>query len=111
MKVEVMGSCCYVKREKGDKHPKDESHLLYQVKTELNRQGYDLIKKRMQKDGHLMGIETTQYLRGRDTKAKKCLAIYDGNWAIRDAAKLYREEGSIRFMVEDLNGSNHVHAD
>ena len=35
----------------GDRAAAGESALLYYLKKHLNSQGYDLIKKRMQKDG------------------------------------------------------------
>ena len=62
MKVEVMGSCCYVKREKGDKPPKDESHLLYQVKTELPR-----YRRNSSRNGIMAVVGTT-----RGQKPKTC---------------------------------------
>ena len=33
---------------------KGESNLLYHIKHILNKQGFDFIKKRMWKDGHLV---------------------------------------------------------
>lgn len=43
---------------------KGESLLLYHVKTMLLRMGYDVIKKRMWKDGHLVD-DSRQYVRTR----------------------------------------------
>jgi len=62
-----------------------ESKLLHAIKNELNRQGYDLIKKRMWKDGHLVD-DMQQYLRTRKKGAGIAdIYIYSGFWAIEGA--------------------------
>lgn len=62
-----------------------ESKLLYAIKQQLNKEGYNLIKKRMAKDGHLMD-DMQQYLRTRvKGKGKRDIYIYSGFWAIRGA--------------------------
>ena len=48
----------------GVSHGRGESALLYYLKKHLNKLGNDLIKKRMNNDGHLVS-EYQQYLRGR----------------------------------------------
>ncbi len=70
MKLNFSGSILTVTREEND--PKyygvvnaaGESKLLHAIKKELNKQGYDLVKKRMAKDGHLVD-DMQQYLRTR----------------------------------------------
>lgn len=91
-----------VQREEGD--PKfygvatGESRLLHYLKTQLNAQGYDLIKKRMWKDGHLMD-DTQQYLRTRSPKSKgPHVFIWNGQWAIR-GAEVDWNEGSVTFEL------------
>lgn len=59
-----------------------ESGFLYDVLQILKSQGYDVIKKRMWKDGHLMD-ETQQYIRTRNLKTG--FMIFNGNYAIYDA--------------------------
>ena len=64
MKTEIIGTGEYrdivITKEKGDPKYRDggyadgESTLLYNLKKHLNKMGYDLIKKRMHKDGHLV---------------------------------------------------------
>jgi len=83
MKVEIIGNICKVTRESTDKKLYNESLLLHKIKLELIKQGYDVIKKRMWKDGHLYGHDNTQYIRTRNKKAKDFMMIYDGNYAIR----------------------------
>lgn len=63
-----------------------ESRLLYAIKNQLNAVGWDLIKKRMHKDGHLMA-EMQQYLRTRKPTGNpdKDIYIYNGFWQIRGA--------------------------
>ena len=108
MKVTMESHRCIVEREPGDPYfsgnmyAKGESRLLYHVKKILNNQGYDLIKKRMHKDGHLVD-EMQQYLRSRVYKlGKPCLAIYNGFWAIRGADVDFRENGKVVLYVTNI---------
>jgi hypothetical protein len=55
-----------------------ESALMHKVKLELLAQGYDVIKKLMWKDGHLVD-EWQHYIRERNYE----WAIYDAEWVIR----------------------------
>ena len=85
-----------VKREDGD--PKfygvqdaaGESRFLYWLKGILNDQyGFDLIKKRMAQDGHLVD-EMQKYLRTRSPRsAGPMVAIYNPRWAIEGAEKAW----------------------
>jgi len=88
MKVVFNGNICIV--ERGPTDPKfygivnaaGESRFLYHLKNHLNKQGYDLIKKRMHKDGHL-GDKMQQYLRTRSKKSKfPHICLYNNHWAI-----------------------------
>lgn len=91
MKLEFRNHCLSVMREDSDpkyygiKNGAGESNLLHAIKIELNKQGYDLIKKRMWKDGHLMD-DMQQYLRTRKKGSGKAdIYIYSGFWALRGA--------------------------
>jgi len=64
MKVTLEGRAVVVKREDGDPDFYSDSILLLHVKRTLNSMGFDFIKKRMWKDGHLVD-EEQQYLRER----------------------------------------------
>ncbi len=106
MKVELGTHTCTVEREPGDPKFRDgrwgsgESRLLYHVKRVLNARGHDLIKKRIQADGHLMGDETTQYLRSRNIRKAPVLAIYDSNWQLRNSAEEFNRTGRVVLKVE-----------
>ena len=76
-------------REAGDqtfygvRDARGESRLLFATKTILNQQGYELIKKRMWKDGHLVD-ELQQYLRTKKG-VTPAFAIWNDRWAIEGA--------------------------
>ena len=99
MKVELGKYHCTVVREEGDPKIYNESLLLYKVKQELIKQGYDVIKKRMWKDGHLYGDETLQYIRTRSYKDGKFFQIYDNEYAIRPMVRDYNE-GKLDLWVD-----------
>ena len=64
-----------------------ESALLNRLKVALNNLGYDFIKKRMYKDGHLVD-DSQHYLRARNKRGSNgILYIFDGSYAIRDSAE------------------------
>jgi hypothetical protein len=81
-----------IRREEGDpkfygtQNAKGESNFFYWLKSILNKEyGYDLIKKRMWKDGHMVD-DMQQYLRTRSPKSNGAkVAIYNPNWAIYGA--------------------------
>lgn len=105
MKLQFNGNTLIVTREETD--PKyygtfngaGESKLLYAIKNELNKQGYDLIKKRMWKDGHLVD-DMQQYLRTRKRgRGKADLYIYNSGWMIRGANERFNE-GEVCLSVD-----------
>lgn len=106
VRVELTETRCIVTRESGDKrfyghrNAAGESNLLYAIKLNLNRQGYDFIKKRMWRDGHMVD-DMQQYLRERNTKGK-CLAIYNGSFAIEGANDILNRDGIVRLTVSDI---------
>lgn len=106
MKVVLKNNACIVTREKGDKkfhgvvNAAGESRLLYHIKIELNAQGYDLIKKRMYKDGHLMD-DMQQYLRTRKPSGNpdKDIYIYNNQWAIKGAEEAFNKQGKVELCL------------
>ena len=60
--------------------------------------GYDVIKKRVWKDGHLMGDDETQYIRDRNWK----FAIYDSqcDGRCRLLHEEYNQVGKITLAVQ-----------
>jgi hypothetical protein len=106
MKIELTDYACTVTKEPGDPHfsgvvnAAGESRLLYHIKKILNAQGYDLIKKRMWKDGHLMD-DMQQYLRTRKKSGdpKKDIYIWNGCWAIQGANDYLNRDGHVILRV------------
>lgn len=91
MKLKFKGNSLIVTREENDPkyygvaNAKGESNLLHAIKTQLNKEGYSLIKKRMWKDGHLVD-DMQQYIRTSKKGAGKAdIYIYNHNWNIRGA--------------------------
>jgi hypothetical protein len=75
-----------VREEKTDKKVYSDSQLLYQVKQKLNSMGFDFIKKRMWKDGHLVD-DSQLYLRERKHNGYPTMVWYPGyqiNYAYED---------------------------
>ena len=106
MKITLKKNCCIVEREAGDKkfygvrNAAGESAFLHTLKKELNKQGYDFIKKRMWKDGHMMD-EIQQYLRERKTVKGRMLCIFNTFWMIRGANEDFNE-GKVVLGVDNL---------
>lgn len=104
MKVEInkTNHIVTVRKEKGDpvfystEWALAESTFLHRVKKELIKQGYDCIKKRMWKDGHLVD-DNQQYI--RDRKGEWC--IYNDAWAIFDAGERFNQTQMVILRYED----------
>jgi hypothetical protein len=114
MIVSIVDSYCYVYREPADAKflPNRsrsswsapgcyaaESRLLYNVQKILNGRGYDLLKKRMWRDGHMFGCEHSQYLRTRNFKGVPSLYVYHADYALEVAAESYNVLGRVRLDV------------
>src|SRR3989344_4867243 len=87
--LEETGRTLAVVREPGDKRIKNGSALFHQVRLALLERGFDVIKKEPAKDGHLTSMP--YYVRERSG----VFSVSDGNYAIRDAAQQYRENGLV----------------
>lgn len=73
-----------------------ESAFFYALKIVLQAQGYDVIKRLMSRDGHLMGEEKyTHYIRDRKWK----FAVIDGNWAVRAVEKEFNDSRSVNLQM------------
>ena len=87
MRLVFEGNKLRVIREKGDKkyygiiNAAGESRLLYAIAQQLKKLGYDVIKKRMWKDGHLKD-DMQQYIRERKANNGSLLCWYNNHWAI-----------------------------
>ena len=94
---------CTVQKEPTDKKLKPsgygsdiDSSFWYALKNHLKSAGHDVIKRRLSADGHLMGTDTTQYLRHR--KGDWC--IYDGQWMLRTLLQDFNEGKEIKLEVQ-----------
>lgn len=109
MRLEFDGNSLHVYRESGD--PKyygvmnaaGESRLLYAIKNQLNADGWDLVKKRMHKDGHLVG-DMQQYLRTRKPigNPDKDIYIYNGYWQIRGVEEGFNIGHAVLIVVRRI---------
>jgi len=97
--LDLEKNICTVTKESGDKKfyrsewALAESGFLHQVKLALIEQGFDVIKKRMWKDGNLVD-DIQQYVRTRKWTSKDASnewAIYNSNWAIYDLGEQFNE--------------------
>lgn len=83
----------------GIRYAAGESNLLFYIKTWLNQRGFELIKKRAWKDGHLLD-DKQQYLRANKKSSKSPhICIYSGFFAIEGAEKPWNE-GEVDLMLE-----------
>lgn len=111
MKVELKEHVCVVTREPGDPrftgdgNAAGESRLLYHVLLELKKQGHDVIKKRMGKDGHLVD-DCQQYVRTRNKRSPQPhVAIYSGFFTLRGANDDFNQKGEVELdVVRDIFG-------
>ena len=85
-----------IEKEEGDKRIYTESAFFYAVKKLLNEQGHDLVKRNMEKDGHMMSAP--YYL--RDRKWRYCW--YDAYYAISNIAEAYHLNGKAILNYHDL---------
>ena len=81
----------------GARNAAGESCLLYHVKEELKRQGHDVIKKRMWKDGYMVD-NLRQYIRTRQNY-RPSFCVLNSRWAIAGAEVDYNERGIVVLQV------------
>jgi len=104
VKLDFDKHVCEVTKEKGDPRfysgswGDAESRFLYHVKQQLVKQGCDVIKKRMWKDGHLVD-DSQQYIRSRNINSDDVLMIYNSNYAIVDAGEEFNKSGFYNLTI------------
>jgi hypothetical protein len=82
-----------------------ESAFWFALKKELNAnhnhqgEGFDLVKKVMSRDGHMVGGDSYPYYL-RDRKGRYC--IHDAAYALRDVAVEINTIGSVHVTMESL---------
>ena len=98
MKIGINHGLTLIKINREDMTEKfnNESTLLYYIKEELIKMGFDVIKKRMWKDGHLVGGDETQYIRER----KHLFYIYDAEHESRLLHKDFNKEGFVFLQLQ-----------
>ena len=94
VKLDIKAGICRVGRQEGDMPIKSESHLLYRIQQELKQQGYNVVKRLMWKDGHLVS-DTQHYIRARGGE----WAIVDSFYTIQNSAVYYRDNGIMEFTI------------
>ena len=75
MIVKFNGNHLVVKKLIENKRLYKEPTVWYHIKKELNKQGYDFIKKELAKDGHMVN-DGVYYIRSRD----KSISIYQSDY-------------------------------
>jgi hypothetical protein len=103
----LKGNQCVVTKEPGDPRFSKgtwgdaESRFLYHVKLELIKQGYDVIKKRMWHDGHIVD-DTNQYIRTRKPSGvpQHDIYVYNGMYDTYDAGEEFNRDGTYTLMVD-----------
>ena len=106
MQVTFDKSSMLVEKEHGDKNfyttnwASGESVLLHCLKKMLNNCGFDLIKKRMWKDGHLVDAGQL-YLRTRKPSGDpaKDIMLYNAHWQMRGLDEDWRQVGNCRLAL------------
>ena len=93
MKVILDAHACLVEREPGDRKLYQDSLLFHVVRNELRRQGFDVVKRLMWKDGHLTD-DSRHYVRERSWK----FAVFFESYQLRNAVEDYNR-GSVILNV------------
>jgi len=86
-------------REEGDKKVYNDSTLMRHIARKLNEMGYNVVKKLMWRDGHMVDDNLT-YIKTKRTD-EQSFFIYDGAYNIRSAYKDYNEGELILNMCFD----------
>lgn len=85
--------------ESGDNKNWSDSTMLYHVKQTLQKMGYDVIKKRMWKDGHMVDDEQ-QYIKTRSHKVDKdSFCAWQVYYSVRTMADENKKYGSIELAM------------
>ena len=93
-------------REEGDKKyygmkfAKGEHALFRAIAKWLNARGFDVIKKRAQNDGHMIGDIYQPYIRTRKrVRGIPHIMIYSGFYALRGANEDWNKKGKVTLII------------
>ena len=92
------GNQLVVKKLIEDKRFYKESTVWYHIKEELNKQGYDFIKKEMAKDGYMID-DGVYYIRSRDGSIR----IYQGDYDRESIVDKYNSCRAFHLTVNNMN--------
>ena len=113
MRAEFSKTSVTFYREAGDPrfhgiaHAKGEHSLFYFIAKWLNARGFDVIKKRAHKDGHLIGDEYQPYIRCRKPRKNiPHIYIYSGFYALRGANEHWNKGEVTLVLRTDVFGKN-----
>jgi hypothetical protein len=101
MRLEQTRGRIKLMREYLDRPARNESDLFYRLRNVLIRTGYDVIKKEMAKDGHMVA-DGVYYVRSRRINRHDSFAIFDGDYAIRSAAQDYNRDDEVELAIVSL---------
>lgn len=99
IKLDRPSHVAIIYRDAGDKRIATESALWVAIKRRLQSVKMDVIKKEMVKDDHMVS-QGQYYVRSRNMSAPGAIAIWDDSYAVRDAAKDFREYGKVYLRLE-----------
>lgn len=89
MKITLGPTTIILTKQKSDKRPKNESHLLFTLMKLLNRKKYDLIKV-------YAGALGQHHLRSKtQAKGKEYVTIHNEKFPTDDAASLFWNQGQV----------------
>ncbi|MGO9377324.1 MAG: hypothetical protein ACLP29_02080, partial [Dissulfurispiraceae bacterium] len=101
MKVEFTKSRLVVSREEKDPAKfYSESTLLHHIKRRLIAMGFDVIKKLMWKDGHMVA-DTCHYIRSRKYSDDNFFMAWDGAYALRFLYEDWNKHGELSLDLEN----------
>lgn len=100
MRLTKKGGWVTLTRESGERRAKNESDLFYRLRNVLKKEGEDVIKKEMSKDGHMVS-DHVFYVRTRKIDGPGAYAIYDNYYATRDAAEEFNN-GSVTLRMASM---------
>ena len=84
----------------GTRFAKGEHCLMHRIAKWLNARGFDVIKKRAQRDNHMIGDSYQPYIRCRKpAKAVPHIYIWSGFYALHGANEDWNE-GSVTLLLE-----------
>jgi hypothetical protein len=106
MKARFSEGCVTFTREPGDprfhgiRFAKGEHSLFRHLARWLNARGFDVIKKRAQKDGHMIGDEYQPYIRCRKPRAGvPHVMLWSGFYALHGANEDWNQ-GQVSLLLE-----------